>query len=69
MSYGRHNRQHKRDRLTSTYTGIPACVVRTAGELWHRLNGREVNYLRAPWDEDERQRMRGWLLAAARSKG
>lgn len=53
-----------RDPVTSTYVGLPAGIVRSGAELWARLNGRVVNYNRAPVDDDEREQLRRLLILA-----
>lgn len=66
-SYGYRGRQiapGRRDSLTSTYVGLPLGIVRSAAELAALLRGEKFSYLRAPNDEDERDRLRALLVAA-----
>jgi hypothetical protein len=53
----------KRDPLMSGYSGLPAGVVRSAYELGEVMQGRSVNYCRAPLDEGRQATLRRHLLA------
>lgn len=52
-----------RDPLMSGYNGMPIGVVRSSFELFERLNGRKVDYHRAPLDEDKQAQLRRHLMA------
>mgnify|MGYP006928163621 CR=1 FL=1 len=58
------SRSAPRNHLTSTYTGIPPGVMRSADELFARINGGRVDYLRAPVDEDKQDALRAMLIKA-----
>lgn len=60
---GRHVPASERDPLFSNYHGFLPGVIRSAFELWEKLNGRSVDYLRAPVDQDKQDNLRKHLLA------